>query len=455
MDRSFLIRAASLYVPLMSAAWLWFWRRPPRTTRAGMLLATLWNFSALSAIAALAPRLDWWQVHARGALFLGMPVDLLAGWAILWGILPLLLLPRTPIAVVVAFFFAFDLSFMPRLQPVLELQPHWLIGEAVALFVSLLPSLLLARWTRDGSHLCARASLQVLLFSGLVTALLPTLILVNTGGGWIHVLARPFWLNAILLQLLAPFALLGLSAVQEFATRGGGTPLPYDPPKRLVTSGFYAYVANPMQLAAMLLLAGWGWFLGNWWVAAASVMAHIYSAGLAAWDEEDDVGSRFGDRWHAYRNHVRAWIPRWKPWHWSLADENAPRATLYIAASCGPCSEVKLWFELRSPVGLEIAAAENVVLTQSGIVRADLSSAQNVHGRPLGRISYVAGEDATPEQGIAAVARALEHLNFAWAMVGCAIRLPLVRPALQLLIDASGGGPRTIVLPAPQQRVNA
>jgi len=46
--------------------------------------------------------------------------------------------------------------------------------------------------------------------------------------------------------------------VLEFARRGGGTPYPWDPPDRLVTSGPYAYVRNPMQLSTTLimLLAG-------------------------------------------------------------------------------------------------------------------------------------------------------------------------------------------------------
>lgn len=38
--------------------------------------------------------------------------------------------------------------------------------------------------------------------------------------------------------------------------RGGGTPVPCDPPKRLVSTGPYAYIGNPMQ-TAMALILGW------------------------------------------------------------------------------------------------------------------------------------------------------------------------------------------------------
>jgi len=46
--------------------------------------------------------------------------------------------------------------------------------------------------------------------------------------------------------------------------------------------------------------------------------------------------------------------------------------------------------------------------------------------------------------GIAAVARALEHVHLCWAFVGFALRLPIVSALVQLLADASGAEPRTI-----------
>lgn len=50
-----------------------------------------------------------------------------------------------------------------------------------------------------------------------------------------------------------------------------------------------------------------------------------------------------------------------------------------------------------------------------------------------------------------AIARGLEHLHLGWAMLGWAVRLPGVAWFLQLLVDASGGGPRDVAQSADPQ----
>ena len=164
-----------------------------------------------------------------------------------------------------------------------------------------------------------------------------------------------------------------------------------------------------MQLSAAVLLVGWGLFLGSVWVSAAGVMAHIYSVGLAAWDEGEDLSVRFGDTWIEYQKHVRNWVPRWRPWHASRHEGYLP-ARLYVAESCGACSQVKRWFEQQSAIGLQIIAAE-------------------LHpGRSLFRITYDPCDGNAEETGVAAIARAIEHINFAFAFCGWIMRLPIVRP---------------------------
>lgn len=412
--RSLLIRAGSLYAPIGLAVLLWWVRRPKLEERAGVLLASTWNASALLALNLLAARFGWWHFEASRGLFFGVPVDLYLGWIVLWGICPQLAFPRGPLAISIGFFAALDLLLMPRMEPVLRLGVRWWIGEAVALATCLIPSLLLGRLTSQQKQVGARAALQFVVFAGITLWLLPSTILAALGRHWPEMSAPWFFVG---LQLVSFAGMPGVSAVQEFAIRGRGTPLPYDPPQKLVVTGPYAYVANPMQIAAALVLLAWGAILHNGWIAAAGIMAHIYSAGLARWDEGEDLASRFGQSWRAYRKEVHNWIPRWRPFV-------GGDAVLYVSETCGMCSQVKRWFERRSPTGLTIRPAEESEIA-------------------LRRVTFV-DSDGVTDNGVAAMARALERIHLGWAYLGWGMRLPIMQNILQLLVDASGGEPREI-----------
>lgn len=443
MDRATLVRIASLYAPLCATAIAWLMDPPRRRERAAALLATAWNLPSLLAVHAAATHLGWWTFAATDATIAGFPVDLYLGWALLWGALPALLARRIPVTVVVVGAVLLDVVAMPRLSPVVRLGDMWLVGEAVAIALCLVPGLLLAAWTRMDVRIGQRAFLQVIAFAGLALGVLPQIILQESGGSWTPLLSRPGWLTAVLLQCLAIPALLGVSAVQEFAVRGRGTPVPFDPPKRLVSSGPYAYVRNPMQLSSAVALIGWGALLQSWWVAAAGAMAAIYSAGFATGDERMDLERRSAVGWQVFSRRVRPWIPRWRPVDGGTlaADVEASgatvdgrvepprfgRATLYVAEECGPCSEVRAWFSRRSPVGIEIVAAEHHP------------------SRSLTRITYDPGDGTGNAEGVAAIGRALEHVHLGWAMLGMFVRLPVVCEMIQLVTDASGGNPRRVV----------
>jgi protein-S-isoprenylcysteine O-methyltransferase Ste14 len=469
MSRELAIRAFGLYAPMALAAAAWVMRTRPRkqarTDAIAAMMATIWALISLPVVHVIAIQAGWWTYEASGGTLLGMPVDLYMGWACTWGAVPMLAFPRAPLAAVVALFTVIDIVLMPLCAPVVRLGDRWLIGEAVAIVICLIPALLLGRWTRHGQQLFGRVTLQVLGFSTFMLWLLPAIILEQTGGSWsaltsLH--ATSSHALSFALQVLAVPAVLGISAVCEFARRGGGTPVPFDPPKRLVTTGPYAYIANPMQTAMTLVFLGWGALLGSWWVIAAGAMAFIYSAGLAAWDEGEDLRARFGDRWIAYRRHVRPWWPRWRPF--VMPDDvdaatevpqrppspqplspgrgakflPSPRcrgegrvrgqapACLYVAAGCGQCSTIGRWLQAREPIGLTFVAAEDHP------------------SRDLWRITYDPGDGTSDEEGVVAIGRALEHINFAWAFAGMAMRLPLVSFMLQAIVDASGGGPQRI-----------
>jgi len=123
----------------------------------------------------------------------------------------------------------------------------------------------------------------------------------------------PAWRWAgLFIGLLISFV-IGLSAVQMLAVQGLGTAIPLDPTRRLVTTGIYSYIRNPMQLSAALSWVVLGAFLDNIWIAAAAVMAWIFVEGIVRWHHRNDLQQRFPQSWADYRNAVPEWLPLWRP----------------------------------------------------------------------------------------------------------------------------------------------
>ena len=129
---------------------------------------------------------------------------------------------------------------------------------------------------------------------------------------------------------------------------------------------------------------------------------------------------RFAAKWREYRNAVKNWRLRWRPYH------EGKSARLYIASTCGPCTELRRWIEARRPVGLELIDAENLPAGS------------------ISRLRYEAADGTRCIEGVAALGRALEHINFVWAFFGMILRLPLIRHFIQIVMDASGFGPRIL-----------
>ncbi|WP_457030142.1 methyltransferase [Kitasatospora sp. P5_F3] len=408
-----LIRAACLFVPLLAVVLAAALRRPDRAAIAAAIVGGAWQLALLPAVNLLAVQVGWWSFRAEGGTVAGMPVDLLLGWVLLWGVLPPLAADRLPWPLTAALLGWLDLAAMPLLDPVVRLGGQWLTGEALAIALCLLPGLLLARWTARGERLRLRAAGQVLIAAVLMLALpmaaagarLPHGTALSTG-----------------LQVLAVPMLLGVAAVREFVVRGGGTPLPYDPPHRLVTSGPYAYVRNPIQLSLVLCHLVLAAFTGSAWLLAAAGVSLAYSAGLASWHEGAELAQRYGPGWAEYTAGVRSWLPRLRPWAGT-----AP-AEIHVAQTCGVCSGVGRWIIARSPVALTVRPAEE-------------------HPAGLRRITYESADGRERAEGVAALGRALQHFHLGWALLGWVLLIPGLAWFAQLVADATAGGPRELRAP--------
>jgi protein-S-isoprenylcysteine O-methyltransferase Ste14 len=418
---------AAVYLPLAAAVIARVVQGKRRRQFAACLLSILWVAPTLLALQTFNNQAHWWSFSGDGVRFRDMPVACFAGWIVLWGLVPQLAFPRLHLGWVVAIMTAADLALMPICRPLIQLGPHWLIGEGLTVVVVLLPALCIARWTQDGVRLRARSAIQIATAGLVFLYFLPEIVFAaRPGVGWQPLLHGVSWQIQLEIQVLLLLALPGISAVIEFAERGGGTPIPYDPPQRLVTSGIYRYCANPMQMSCAAVMLLWAGMLHNGWLVLAAAMATIYDAGIAEWDEKEDLGHRFADEWRTYRRLVHNWRLRWRPY-----PAGAP-ARIYIAATCGPCNEVRAWLEARHPLGLTVVDAEEL---PPGSIK---------------RMRYEPGDGSPAVDGMRAMGRALEHLNFGWAMAGAALRLPGVWWGVQLIMDASGLGPRTLVAGAWQ-----
>ncbi len=112
------------------------------------------------------------------------------------------------------------------------------------------------------------------------------------------------------LALAACGAVLVLSCLATFAFRGDGTPAPFDPPRRFVTSGPYRWVRNPMYLGALAILAGCGFAFRSPSVVVLAALAWVLAHGFAVLIEEPGLERRFGETYRVYRRATNRWIPR-------------------------------------------------------------------------------------------------------------------------------------------------
>ncbi|MGC1213659.1 MAG: methyltransferase [Micromonospora sp.] len=410
-------RYLSLAVPLAATVAAARFERD-RGARAAALLAFL---AAAVGIAALneTARSNAWYAFApvRGA-YRGMPVDLWIGWAALWGSVPVLLRRVLPLPLTVGLLLWVDVVAMPALHPLVRLGPYWLVGEVVGLTAVALPAQLLGRFCADRRHLLVRTLLQVTLVTALLLWFVPSLAFELGDGSWARLTALPPSAALLVAQVALLLATPALTAVREFASRGGGTPYPWDPPGRLVTTGPYAYLANPMQVSAVALVLLTAVLTHSVTLLLAAGAGVAFSSAVARPHERYDLDTRYGEAWRDYRRHVRDWWPRWRPY------PSGSPAVLWLDDDCGPCAATWRFLARRRPVGLRIRPAGE-------------------HPGVLWRAGYT-GDGGHEERGVAAVARALEHLHLGWALVGWALRLPGVTWLAQLVTDAMIAPPHPV-----------
>ncbi len=95
--------------------------------------------------------------------------------------------------------------------------------------------------------------------------------------------------------------------------RARGTPVPFNPPPRLITNGFYAYVRNPMLLGLFLFLLGLGILFGSLslifiFTPFFILINVLYVKAI----EEKEMQKKFGDEYLEYKKRVPMFIPSFR-----------------------------------------------------------------------------------------------------------------------------------------------
>jgi protein-S-isoprenylcysteine O-methyltransferase Ste14 len=143
------------------------------------------------------------------------------------------------------------------------------------------------------------------------------------GSGWLVVLPAGllYWEAGRLLPGLRRGPVAGLSlfgagaglalwAGYYLIRHGQGTPLPLDPPQRLVTAGPYRFVRNPQGIAMTLMATGEAVAADSALLWLLPPLTVLYLEALVGPLEARQLARDFGPEYRAYAARVPKWLPR-------------------------------------------------------------------------------------------------------------------------------------------------
>lgn len=121
--------------------------------------------------------------------------------------------------------------------------------------------------------------------------------------------------------ILYPLSLLGLlpigagiatdlASINAFLESGEGTPAYVRPPTKLVTTGLYRYVRNPMYIGIFLASIGFAFVFDASLVLIIGVVFMVVLHYRVVLPEEHRLEQRFGDEYVQYKKRVPRWIPK-------------------------------------------------------------------------------------------------------------------------------------------------
>jgi len=130
---------------------------------------------------------------------------------------------------------------------------------------------------------------------------------------------RPAFLGVDLIRIIGGILIIvgvpGLvDSFARFALEGLGTPAPVAPTQKLVVTGLFRYVRNPIYIAVVAVILGQGLLFGDsrllWYGALLWLSFHVFVVVY----EEPTLTETFGSEYESFRTNVPRWIPRLTPW---------------------------------------------------------------------------------------------------------------------------------------------
>ena len=152
-----------------------------------------------------------------------------------------------------------------------------------------------------------RAMVYATLFIGLVLVYVPSRFL-----SWLGIVApattgAPQVAGMIMVTIGTAIALW---CVLTFVFIGKGTPAPFDPPRKLVISGPYRFVRNPMYIGAGMTLAGAALYYESLSTLIYTGLFFLITHLFVVLYEEPTLRRTFGEEYEAYFRRVKRWLPK-------------------------------------------------------------------------------------------------------------------------------------------------
>jgi protein-S-isoprenylcysteine O-methyltransferase Ste14 len=97
------------------------------------------------------------------------------------------------------------------------------------------------------------------------------------------------------------------------AVQGLGTPAPVAPTQKLVITGLYRYVRNPMYLALSAVILGQALLFGDWRLICHGVVFFIAYHVFVVSYEEPKAQQTYRTEYDTYRANVPHWVSRLTP----------------------------------------------------------------------------------------------------------------------------------------------